>query len=94
MCVFTLTNGLYIKNEAGPKSLSVVPPAWVGGAAVLQDIVGAQRHDGPHIALQALLWLDEHRVARLSEVVSDHRATHLEGGPAHRRLAVRLCHDI
>lgn len=50
---------------------------------MLQDVVGAQSHDGPHVALRGLLRLDEHRVARLPEVVNDHRATHLEGGPAH-----------
>lgn len=84
---------MYIYKKGG-RAFGAVPPAGVGGTAMLQDVVGAQRHDGPHVALQALLRLDEHRVACLAEVVSYHSAAHLKGGPAHRRLAVCLGHDI
>lgn len=54
MCAhIILADSVYIKKGGG--ALGALPPAGVGGAAVLQDVIGAQRHDGPHVALEALL---------------------------------------
>lgn len=71
-----------------------VPPAGVCGSAVLQDVVGTESHDGFHSALQAVLWLDEHRVAHLPKVLSWYGTAHLKGSPAHWGGTDLLGHNV